>query len=75
MGTTFRSIDVIYKTVYGLGIRVIVLESNFHVYIVLGAFKIQHIFIKSFLASVQVGDKFLDTAFVMELHYTLFFIF
>ena len=75
MGTSLRSIDVIYEAVYGLGIRVIVLESNFHVYIVLGAFKIEHIFIKSFFASVQISDKFLDTAFVIELHHALFFIF
>ena len=52
MCPSLRGIDIIYKGVGALGIRIIMLHGNFHIYIVLVAFKIHNILIQRRFASV-----------------------
>jgi len=66
MGAAFGGVDIIYKGVNVLGIGIIVLHGHFHVYTILCAFAVEHIFIKGRLALIQIRHKFLDSALIVE---------
>jgi len=66
MGTTFRSINIVYKSVSILCIRIIVLHGNFNSHTVLLTLAINDLRIKSFFTSVQISHKFTDTTFIVE---------
>ena len=66
MSTTLRCINIIYKSIAVLCIRVIVLHGNLYRHTVLLSFAVNDFRVKRFLASVQIAYKFTDTTFIME---------
>ena len=72
MGTTFRCINIIYKSITVLCIGIIVLHGNFNHNTIFFTFTVNNLRIQCFLTSVQVSNKFADTAFVVE--YLFFFL-
>ena len=66
MHTTLRCDDIIYEAVNRLVVAVIMLKSNFNIYIILNAFAVNNLVIDGCLALVEVFYEFLDTAFIVE---------
>ena len=52
MGSSFRCIDIIYKAVNILGIRIVVLHGNLYQHVVLLALAVDHIVIKRHVAAI-----------------------
>ena len=66
MSSALRRIDIIDKAVGALRVGIIVLHGNFHIDIVFASLKIHDLIVKRGFAPVQVRNKLLDTAFVVE---------
>ncbi len=66
MRTAFRRIDIIDKTEYTLVIRIVMLERNFHINIILFTLKIQNVRIERLLALIQISDKLLNPALIIK---------
>ena len=66
MCTAFRCDDIIDKAVSRIIVGIVVLHGNFHIDSVPGSLAVDDFRIECFLALVQVGHKFLDTACIVE---------
>ena len=66
MHTSFGSIDIIDEAVFAVAVSIVVLESYFHIDVVLGSLKVEDLRIQRCFAAVQIRDKFLDAAFKVE---------
>ena len=66
MRAALGSDDVVYEAVGGIVVSVVVLHGDLDIHIVLCALAVDDLGIKLFLSLVQICDKFLDTALVME---------
>ena len=66
MSSALRSIDIIYETIGILCIGIIVLHGNLYHNAVFLTFTIYNLRIKSFLASVQISNKLLDSSLIVE---------
>ena len=66
MCTTFRCVDIIYKAIAVFCIGIIVLHGYFNHNAIFFTFAVNNFRIQCFLASVQIGDKFPDTTFIMK---------
>ena len=75
MRTAFRSIDVIDERVDILVKGIVVLDGHFHHHGILQSFTVDDLLVERRLAAVQVRDKFLDPAFVVECVLSLLFSF
>ena len=71
MCTAFRCIDIVYKSVAVFCIRIIMLHGNLYCHAILFSLAVNNFRIKGFLASVQVGYKFADTALIVECFFFL----
>ena len=69
MGSSLRCIDIIYKAVRALRIRIVMLHCHFHINVILTAFEVHNIFIERRFALIQVCDKLLDSALIVKLSY------
>ena len=52
MHAAFRCVDIIYKTVFAVIVRIIVLEGYFHIYIILVSFKIGNLRVQRCLSAI-----------------------
>ena len=66
MGTAIGGIDVIHERKDIFCVAVVMLESHFHQHAVLFAAGVENIVIKRLTAFVDIRNKFLDAAFVVE---------
>ena len=66
MGSAFGRIDIINKTVYAFVVRIIMLHGNFNINVIFTSFEIHNLFIERIFAFIQVRNKFLDAAFIVE---------
>ena len=64
--TAFGRVDVVDEAVFARAVRIIVLQRDFDVDVVLRAFKIQNLVVQSGLAAIQVGDELRDAALVIK---------
>ena len=66
MSTALLSVNIINKAINIFLIAIIVLKGNFHHNIILGAIKINRLWIQNFLLLVEMLDKRTNTSIVME---------
>ena len=66
MRTAFRRIDIINKRINALVIGIIVLQGHLHIHAVPAALEIHNVVVQCFLTLIQICNKLLDTALVME---------
>ena len=71
MSSSLWCIDIIYKAEYTLVVRIVMLESNFNINIILLTLKIQDILVKRRLTAVQIRYKLLDSTLVEEFDFLL----
>ena len=73
MGSALRSIDIVNKCINILSVGIIVLHGYFHKHAFLGPLAVDHLLIQGSLSLVEIGDKLLDTALVVECFLFFFF--
>ena len=66
MGTALRGIDIVDESIDIFRVGIVMLHRHLDKYLVLDALAVDNRFIELLIASVQVGDKFLDTALIVE---------
>ena len=66
MSTALRSRDIIYESIRIVAVGIIVLHCNFHIDSVLRSLTVNNLLIERCLAPVQVGNKLLNSAFIVE---------
>ena len=59
-------VDIVDKTVLTAVVRIVVLQRDLYIDVILGSLKIQNLFIQRRLAPVQISDIFDDAALVIE---------
>ena len=66
MRTALRGIDIVDECVDIFRVGIVMLHRHLDKYLVLDALAVNNRLIELLIAPVQVGDKFLDTALIVE---------
>ena len=66
MRTALRCINIIDKSIYAFVIGIIMLQGHLNIHAVPAALEIHNVVVQCFLTLIQICNKLLDTALVME---------